>query len=249
MTVTAPTARHVPEQLPDRIQHYIDGEFVDSLGGETFDVLDPVSNEPYTTAAAGQIEDVELAVAAARRAFPDGPWPRMKARERTRVLNRIADAVEAQEARLAELETFDTGLPITQARGQALRAAENFRFFADLIVAQADDALPGARLPDQLRQPQAGRRRRASSRRGTPRSCSSPGSSPRPWPPAARSCSSRPSSRPLSASLWAGIFESAGLPDGVFNLVDGLGETAGDALVKHPDVPSSRSPARRRPGS
>ena len=77
MTVTAPTSRHVPEQLPDRIRHYIDGEHVDSLGGETFDVLDPVSNEPYTTAAAGQLEDVELAVAAARRAFRDGPWPRM----------------------------------------------------------------------------------------------------------------------------------------------------------------------------
>ena len=71
----------------------------------------------------------------------------MKARERTRILNRIADAVEAQEARLAELETFDTGLPITQARGQALRAAENFRFFADRSCAQADDTyqVPGPR--------------------------------------------------------------------------------------------------------
>ena len=71
-----------------------------------------------------------------------------EAPERRRVLNGSADAVEAQEARLAELETFDTGLPITQSKGQALRAAENFRFFADLIVAQFDDAMkvPGAQI-------------------------------------------------------------------------------------------------------
>ena len=70
----------------------------------------------------------------------------MTNRERNRVLYKIADAVEAQEQRLAELETYDTGLPITQAKGQARRAAENFCFFADLIVAQSDDTykVPGA---------------------------------------------------------------------------------------------------------
>jgi acyl-CoA reductase-like NAD-dependent aldehyde dehydrogenase len=62
---------------------------------------------------------------------------------------------------LAELETFDTGLPITQARGQARRAAENFRFFADLIVAQFDDAMKVPGSQHQLREPQADRRRRA----------------------------------------------------------------------------------------
>ena len=76
------TGHHVPDGLPDKIRHYIDGEFVDSVGGETFDVLDPVSNETYVTAAAGQTADVDLAVAAATRAFPEGPWPRMKPRER-----------------------------------------------------------------------------------------------------------------------------------------------------------------------
>ena len=64
----------------------------------TFEVLDPVSNTTYTTAAAGQKEDIDAAVAAAREAFVNGPWPRMKARERARVLNRIADAVEALHA-------------------------------------------------------------------------------------------------------------------------------------------------------
>src|SRR5690606_11639477 len=112
----------------------------DSVDGSTFDVLDPVTNETYIQASAGTKADIDLAVAAATRAFVDGPWPRMKARERARVLNRIADEVEARDRELAELETLDTGLPITQALGQAQRAAENFRFFADLIVAQTDDA-------------------------------------------------------------------------------------------------------------
>ncbi|WP_157075286.1 aldehyde dehydrogenase family protein, partial [Arthrobacter luteolus] len=110
---------YVPENLPTHIQHFINGEFVDSINGATFDVLDPVTNQNYATAAAGQKEDIDAAVAAAREAFANGPWPKMKPRERARILNKIADAVESQEARLAEMETFDTGLPITQAKGQA----------------------------------------------------------------------------------------------------------------------------------
>ncbi|MCC6269684.1 MAG: aldehyde dehydrogenase family protein, partial [Microbacteriaceae bacterium] len=125
----------IPKNLPESIRHYIDGEYVDSVDGATFDVLDPVSNETYVQAAAGQQADIDRAVAAAKNAFDTGPWPRMKNRERNRILNRIADQVEARGDELAELETFDTGLPITQARGQAHRAAENFRFFADLVVA------------------------------------------------------------------------------------------------------------------
>ena len=230
------TAHHVPDGLPTRIQHYIDGRFVDSVGGETFDVLDPVTNQNYAMAAAGQQADIDAAVDAATRAFATGPWPRMKPRERARVLNRIADAVEAQDARLAELETFDTGLPITQALGQAQRAAENFRFFADLIVAQTDDAyqVPGAQLNYVNRKPigVAG----LITPWNTPFMLES-------WklaPALASGCTVvlKPAEfTPLSASLWAGIFEGAGLPVGVFNLVNGLGEEAGDALVKHPGVP------------
>src|SRR4051794_12595847 len=232
----AQQTHHVPENLPAKIQHFIDGEFVDSVSGKTFGVLDPVSNETYVQAAAGQKEDIDLAVAAATRAFKHGPWPRMKPRERARVLNRIADAVEAQDARLAEWETFDTGLPITQALGQAQRAAENFRFFADLIVAQADDAykVPGSQLNYVNRKPigVAG----LITPWNTPFMLES-------WKlaPALATGNTvvlKPAEfTPLSASLWAEIFRAAGVPDGVFNLVNGLGEEAGDALVKHPDVP------------
>lgn len=228
--------QHIPKDLPTHLQHFIGGHWVDSINGATFDVLDPVSNETYTTCAAGQSEDIDAAVAAAKLAFDKGPWPRMKPRERSRILNKIADLVEARDARLAELESFDTGLPITQALGQANRAAENFRFFADLIVAQADDTykVPGSQINYVNRKPVgvAG----LITPWNTPFMLES-------WklaPALASGCTVvlKPAEfTPLSASLWAEIFREAGVPDGVFNLVNGIGEEAGASLVAHPDVP------------
>ncbi|MFC6353036.1 5-carboxymethyl-2-hydroxymuconate semialdehyde dehydrogenase [Rothia nasimurium] len=235
-TTEITTAPAKPAGLPERIQHYINGQFVDSIDGETFDVLDPVTNQPYIQAASGKKEDIEAAVAAARTAFTEGPWPRMLPRERARVLMKIADIVESREDALAQMESFDSGLPITQAKGQARRAAENFRFFADLIVAQTDDAfkVPGRQVNYVNRKPigVAG----LITPWNTPFMLES-------WKlaPALATGNTvvlKPAEfTPLSASLWAGIFEEAGLPAGVFNLVNGFGETAGDALVKHPDVP------------
>jgi 5-carboxymethyl-2-hydroxymuconic-semialdehyde dehydrogenase len=225
----------VPDGLPKVIQHFIDGEFVDSDDGATFDVLEPATNTVYATAAAGGEADVTAAVITARRAFASGPWPRMRNRERARVLNRIADAMEARDDQLSTWESFDTGLPITQARGQARRAAENFRFFADLVVAQSDDAykVPGTQLNYVNRKPVgvAG----LITPWNTPFMLES-------WklaPALAAGCTVvlKPAEfTPLSASLWPGIFAEAGLPDGVFNLVNGIGEVAGDALVRHPDT-------------
>ncbi|MEX0428377.1 5-carboxymethyl-2-hydroxymuconate semialdehyde dehydrogenase [Nocardioides sp. DS6] len=228
--------QHVPTDLPDHLQHFIGGEFVDSLDGTTFEVLDPVTNQAYTTAAAGKNDDVDRAVTAAAEAFHAGPWPQLLPRQRARILHAIADIVESRDRRLAELETFDTGLPITQALGQAQRAAENFRFFADLIVAQRDDAykVPGRQLNYVNRKPKgvAG----LITPWNTPFMLES-------WklaPALASGCTVvlKPAEfTPLSASLWPDIFREAGVPDGVFNLVNGLGEEAGDALVKHPGVP------------
>jgi 5-carboxymethyl-2-hydroxymuconic-semialdehyde dehydrogenase len=241
MTVSESTAPLTARDLdgvprPRHLQHYIAGERVDSVSGETFEVLDPVSNLPYCTAASGQRADIDAAVVAAKRAFDGGPWPHMKPRQRSRILYRVADAMEAREDRLAEMETFDTGLPITQSRGQAQRAAENFRFFADLIVSQHDNAfkVPGSQLNYVNRKPVgvAG----LITPWNTPFMLES-------WklaPALAAGCTVvlKPAEfTPLSASLWAEIFEEAGLPAGVFNLVNGFGESAGDALVKHPDVP------------
>ncbi|MFD1718367.1 5-carboxymethyl-2-hydroxymuconate semialdehyde dehydrogenase [Georgenia deserti] len=235
-TAPPPSERpHLPD-MPEKIQHYIGGELVDSADGATFDVLDPVTNEVYIQAAAGKQADVDRAVAAARTAFREGPWPAMLPRERSTVLHRIAEIVTSRDRQLAEMESFDSGLPITQALGQARRAAENFRFFADLVVAQADDTfkVPGRQINYVNRKPigVAG----LITPWNTPFMLES-------WKlgPALATGNTvvlKPAEfTPLSASLWAGIFEEAGLPEGVFNLVNGLGEEAGDALVKHPDVP------------
>ncbi|QMV84130.1 5-carboxymethyl-2-hydroxymuconate semialdehyde dehydrogenase [Corynebacterium hindlerae] len=225
-----------PQHLPEKIQHYIGGKFVDSIDGDTFDVLNPVTNEAYIQAASGKKEDIDAAVAAATKAFKEGPWPKMLPRERSRVLHKIADIVESREQILAEMESYDSGLPITQALGQARRAAENFRFFADLIVAQSDDTykVPGRQVNYVNRKPigVAG----LITPWNTPFMLES-------WKLAPAIATGncvvlKPAEfTPLSASLWAGIFEEAGLPEGVFNLVNGFGETAGDALVKHPNVP------------
>ncbi|MGC2941408.1 MULTISPECIES: 5-carboxymethyl-2-hydroxymuconate semialdehyde dehydrogenase [unclassified Brevibacterium] len=227
-----------PAGLPEKIRHYIGGQFVDSIDGEEFDVLNPVTNESYITAASGKKADIEAAVTAAKTAFDEGPWPTMLPRERARILYRIADIVESRKDELAAMESFDSGLPITQAKGQAARAAENFRFFADLIVAQVDDAfkVPGRQANYVNRKPigVAG----LITPWNTPFMLES-------WKlgPAIATGNTvvlKPAEfTPLSASLWPGIFEEAGLPTGVFNMVNGFGEEgyAGDSLVKHPDVP------------
>jgi 5-carboxymethyl-2-hydroxymuconic-semialdehyde dehydrogenase len=228
----------VPAGLPEKLQHYIGGQFVDSIDGDTFDVLEPVANTAYIKASSGKVADVAAAVAAAKDAFDNGPWPTMLPRERSRVLHKIADIVESRENQLAEMECFDTGLPIKQALGQARRAAENFRFFADLIVAQHDDTfkVPGRQVNYVNRKPKgvAG----LITPWNTPFMLES-------WKlaPAIATGNTvvlKPAEfTPLSASLWPGIFEEAGLPAGVFNMVHGYGEEgfAGDSLVKHPDVP------------
>ncbi|MEU5696462.1 5-carboxymethyl-2-hydroxymuconate semialdehyde dehydrogenase [Actinosynnema sp. NPDC020468] len=222
--------------IPTELLHHIDGKDVPSVDGATFGVADPVTNVEYGRVAAGGPADIDLAVAAATRAFNEGPWPRLSHRERANVLVRIADAIEARSDRLAELETFDTGLPITQAKGQAHRAAENFRYFADVIVAQHEDAyLVGDKQVNYaIRQPAgvAG--------------LITPWNTPfmlETWklaPSLAAGCTVvlKPAEwSPLSASLLGEIMAEAGVPQGVFNLVHGIGESAGAALVEHPGVP------------
>ena len=221
--------------LPEKIEHYIGGQHVPSADGATFGVADPVANKEYTRAAAGGPADIDRAVAAARDAFEAGPWPGLAARARARILNAIADGIEARSSEIAAAETFDTGLPITQAKGQAARAAENFRYFADVIVAQHEDAFSTpAQMGYVLRKPAgvAG----LITPWNTPFMLES-------WklaPALASGCTLvlKPAEwTPLSASMLPAIMEEAGVPAGVFNIVHGIGEDAGAALVAHPDVP------------
>ena len=221
--------------IPEKLLHNIGGKHVPSATGATFGVADPVSNTVYAQAAAGGAEEVDRAVEAATTAFATGPWPSMAARARARVLGGIADAIESRAEQIASMETFDTGLPITQAKGQAARAAENFRFFADVIVAQHEDAFSSpAQLGYVLRRPVgvAG--------------LITPWNTPfmlETWklaPALASGCTVvlKPAEwTPLSASLLPEIMAEAAVPDGVFNIVHGIGEDAGAALVAHPGVP------------
>ncbi|WP_035922808.1 5-carboxymethyl-2-hydroxymuconate semialdehyde dehydrogenase [Frankia sp. QA3] len=234
--ITGTPAPAVPADLPSSVLHYIGGQHVGSVDGATFDVADPVSNTPYATVAAGSAADVDRAVRAALAAFTGGPWPGMRPRERARILNRIADAIEASDERIAQFESFDSGLPITQARGQAHRAAENFRFFADVVVALHESAfgVGTSQLNYVLRRPVgvAG----LVTPWNTPFMLES-------WklaPALAAGCTVvlKPAEwTPLSASLLPELMTEAGVPDGVFNIVHGIGEQAGDALVRHPQVP------------
>ncbi|MGW2052124.1 5-carboxymethyl-2-hydroxymuconate semialdehyde dehydrogenase [Streptomyces sp. NPDC001858] len=223
-----------PEGLPSFIPHWIGGEPVPAADGRAFDVSAPVSNRTYAQAARGGAEDIDKAVTAARAAFP--AWAGMSNRARATVLNRIADAVEARHDRLAHFESYDSGLPITQARGQARRAAENFRYFADVIVALGEEAFRQGteQLSYVVRTPVgvAG----LITPWNTPFMLES-------WklaPALAAGCTLvlKPAEwTPLSASLWPEVFEEAGVPAGVVNIVHGIGEEAGQALVDHPDVP------------
>ena len=219
------------------IAHFIDGAFVESASGETFETLDPATNRPLARVARGGEEDVDRAVRAARRAFDEGPWPRMPARERRRYLERVAELIEKYADELAVLECLDTGQVMRIIRGgQVPRAAANFRFYAE----KAEAAFDGRSFPVDdrflyytFRQPVgvAG--------------LITPWNTPlmlatwklAPCLAAGNTCVLKPAEwSPLSAWMLARIFAEAELPPGVVNVVQGYGEEAGAPLVAHPGV-------------
>ncbi len=111
--------------------HIIDGQEVESLDGARMDSVDPYTCEPWARVALGGRADAARAVAAARRAFDEGPWPRMGYGQRQRLLHRLADLMEEHADELALADTRDMGKPVTQAHHDVARSAWNFRFFAD----------------------------------------------------------------------------------------------------------------------
>jgi len=125
------------------IPHVIDGEEAESADGARFDSVDPWTREPWARVALGGAADAARAVAAARRAFDSGPWPRMGYAERGAILHRLADLIIARADELALRDTTDMGKPIRESAGNDVpRAALNFRFFADHARLAAGEALP-----------------------------------------------------------------------------------------------------------
>ncbi len=111
--------------------HIIDNEEVESIDGKRFDTVNPWTREKWGEVAEAGEKDAERAIASARRAFDEGPWPRMGRRERAALIHKLADLMEENADELARLDALDMGKPITQARHDVARSVLNFRFFAD----------------------------------------------------------------------------------------------------------------------
>jgi 5-carboxymethyl-2-hydroxymuconic-semialdehyde dehydrogenase len=115
-------------------EHFIDGGFTASASGETFETLDPSTNEVLALAASGDAQDVDAAVAAARRAVDSGPWPDLKAQARAAVLRQIAAGIREHADEFSAREVADIGMPVAQMKGLAARAAQNFEYYAGVIT-------------------------------------------------------------------------------------------------------------------
>lgn len=215
---------------------YINGEFVEAFEGEYFDNLSPFTNEVINRVAKGGKKDIDQAAAAAKRAFKQGPWGKLKISERMRYIERIADLIDEEVEEIAVLEALDTGLPIAQTRKMVSRAAENFRFYSRMVQTRMhgeaymqDDEFLNYTVYKPL---------------GAV-GLITPWNAPfmlTTWKVAPALATGntvilKPAElSPLSANKLAEIIHKAGLPSGVFNVVHGFGETAGAALVENTNV-------------
>jgi hypothetical protein len=128
--------------VPEIVDHFIGGQRARSSCGKTFGAADPATGREYARVAVGLAADVNHAVRAGVFAYETGPWPGLPAAERAGVLDAIADAIDARAAEIAGAEALGTGLPVTQAAGQAVRAAEQFRRAARLVPERPASDLP-----------------------------------------------------------------------------------------------------------
>lgn len=215
---------------------FINGEWCEARSGKTFEVFNPATETVLATCAEGDKADIDLAARSARRAFESGAWPKMSARERGRILNKVAALLEKHKTEFAELETLNNGKPIYETMNADLPLAiETFEYYAGLADKIHGDTIPvnGNFFNYTLREP-AGVVGQII-----------------PWnfpllmaawklgPALATGCTVvlKPAEQtPLSALRLAELFQEAGLPPGVLNVVPGFGPTAGAALATHPEV-------------
>jgi 5-carboxymethyl-2-hydroxymuconic-semialdehyde dehydrogenase len=216
----------------DPVKHWIDGRQVDSV--ERFITTNPATGEAITEVASGGEAEINAAVAAAKAAFP--AWANTPAKQRAKLMRRLGELIEQNVPHLAALETMDTGLPIAQTSKQLIpRATENFHFFAEVCTQVNGRTYP---VDDQmlnytLYQPVG--------------VCAliSPWNVPfmtATWKVAPclalgnTAVLKMSELSPLTADQLGRLALEAGVPPGVLNVVQGYGATAGDALVRHPDV-------------
>jgi acyl-CoA reductase-like NAD-dependent aldehyde dehydrogenase len=218
---------------PERMR--IGAELVDAASGETLEILNPATADVLTTTPAGGAEDVDRAVRAARKAFDEGPWPRMERSERARLLHRFADRIEERMEDLFRLETLNNGRPVRETRAQVGRLPEWFRYNAALLLAERTDVIPmpGPYLNYLLRHP--------IGVCGLLTPFNHPlmilAKSLAPALATGNTVVIKPSElTPLTTLTLGGLAAEAGIPDGVINIVSGTGAAAGKALAEHPGV-------------
>jgi betaine-aldehyde dehydrogenase len=218
---------------------FIDGQWVAPVHGASFETIDPSNEQVLAHVAAASAEDIDLAVKAARRAFDEGPWPRMRGAERAAVLRRIGKGIRDRLHALAEIEVRDNGKPLPEALWDLGDAAGCFEFYAGLAEKLDDNAETSITLSDD---------RFTSIARKEPVGVAG---AIIPWnfpllmaawkvaPALAAGCTMvlKPSElTPLTALELAHIAADADLPPGVLNIVTGLGKDAGAPLAAHPGI-------------
>ncbi|GAA0590292.1 5-carboxymethyl-2-hydroxymuconate semialdehyde dehydrogenase [Virgibacillus siamensis] len=223
------------KQVED-VKLYINGNFTDAASAEYFNNDNPFTNEITNRVAKGDKADIEKAVEAANHAFCHGPWGRMKQKERMAYIEKIADLIADEAEEIAVLESLDTGLPISQTRKMTARAAENFRFYSRMVQSrmhghayQVDDEFINYTVYQPL----------GAVGLVTPWNAPFMLTTWKVAPALATGNTvilKAAELSPLSANRLADIIDRAGLPDGVFNVIHGYGETAGAALVKNEKV-------------
>lgn len=214
----------------------IGGEWREGVEGKSFTTINPATEEPITEVAEGTAADIDLAVKAARKAFDSGPWRKMDARDRSRLMYKLADLIEKNLDELAELETLDNGKPISESRNADLPLViDCFRYYAGWA-----DKLHGQTIPIRGNH-------FCYTKREPVGVCGQiiPWNFPMlmvawKWGPAlAAGCTVvlKPAEQtPLTALRLGELALEAGYPEGVINIVPGFGETAGAPLVTHRDV-------------
>ena len=218
-----------------RYRMYINGEFVESAGKKYIPVIDPSTEEIMAEVPEANEEDVNRAVAAARTAFDSGAWPQTTAQDRGRILFRLAERIRKEAAKLAEVESRNSGKPIVEAEYDIADAATCFEYYGGMatkILGQVNP-VPDNALSLSLREPIGVAAQiipwnypllMAAWKLG-------------PAIAAGCTCVLKPAEQtPLTALEFAGYLADAGLPPGVVNIITGFGETCGAPLVKHPDV-------------
>ncbi len=219
-----------------KYQNYIDGKYVDPAAGRWLDTIDPYTGQAWAQIPQSDAADVDSAVQAASRALREGPWAKMTATERGKLMLRLSDLVLKNVERLAETEVRDNGKLIAEMRGQVTYHAEWWRYFGGLC-----DKIEGRVMPIDKPDIFAFTRQEPVGVVGALTAWNSPLLFVA-WKCAAAIAAGctvviKPSEFASASTLeYAELTREAGFPDGVFNVISGLGQEAGSALVDHPGV-------------